>query len=222
MKKYLKGVFNKIITSILFVGHLFYSYRVHLYIGKKLDILYTLWLKNNLAKIGSSSKIGRDCFLLGGQYIEIGHNTVICRHGVVTCWDKHGVDSFTPSIKIGDNCSIGEYCHITSINSITIGDGVLMGRRVTITDNSHGKLEKDELQIQPQQRRMYSKGPVIIGDNVWVGDKVSIMAGVRIGEGAVIAANAVVTKDVPDYSVVAGVPAKIIKAYNSHFITYDQ
>lgn len=61
------------------------------------------------------------------------------------------------------------------------------------------------------KRELEIKGPVIIGDNVWIGDKVSILSGVTIGKGSVIACNAVVTKDVPSYSVVGGVPAKVIK-----------
>ena len=61
------------------------------------------------------------------------------------------------------------------------------------------------------KRELDIKGPVIIGDNVWIGDKVSILSNVTIGKGSVIACNAVVTKDVPPYSVVGGVPAKVIK-----------
>jgi acetyltransferase-like isoleucine patch superfamily enzyme len=118
---------------------------------------------------------------------------------------------FTPSITIGDNCSIGEYCHITSINSITIGNGVLTGRWVTITDNSHGSSSLEEFYIQPSKRKLYSKGSVVIEDNVWIGDKVTILPGVHIGYGSIIGANAVVTKDVPANCVVGGNPAKIIK-----------
>ena len=65
--------------------------------------------------------------------------------------------------------------------------------------------------LPPQKRPLYSKGAVFIGDNVWIGDKATILPGVKIGEGAVVAANAVVTKDVPAYSMVAGNPAKVIK-----------
>ena len=61
------------------------------------------------------------------------------------------------------------------------------------------------------KRELVSKGPIVIGDNVWIGDKVTILSGVTIGSHAVIAANAVVTKDVPAYSVVAGNPGKIMK-----------
>ena len=69
----------------------------------------------------------------------------------------------------------------------------------------------ETLHIPPIKRPIYSKGPVIIGDNVWIGDKATILPGVTIGDGAVIAANAVVTKDVPAFCVAAGNPARIIK-----------
>ena len=61
------------------------------------------------------------------------------------------------------------------------------------------------------ERKLFSKGPVVIGDNVWIGDKATILAGVTIGEGAVIGANAVITKDVPAYCIAVGNPARIIK-----------
>ena len=80
-----------------------------------------------------------------------------------------------------------------------------------ITDNSHGRFCEQELNIPPNRRPIYSKGPVVIGNNVWLGEKSSIMPGVKIGNGVVVAANAVVTHDVPDNCIVAGVPAKIIK-----------
>lgn len=82
---------------------------------------------------------------------------------------------------------------------------------VTITDNSHGYITKNETHTPPLKRPLYSKGPVIIGKNVWVGDKATILPNVNIGDGAIIGANAVVTKDVPPYSVAVGNPAKIVK-----------
>ena len=112
---------------------------------------------------------------------------------------------------IGDSVSIGAFNHITCTNRIVIGDGVLTGKFVTVTDNSHGNTDYDSLHIKPNDRDVVSKGPVVIGNNVWIGDKATILPGVTIGDGAIIAANAVVTKDVPAYSVAAGNPARIIK-----------
>lgn len=131
--------------------------------------------------MGKGLMINKDCYLLGGRYIEIGNNTGISKHAVLTCWDSYEGDKFTPSIKNGDNCSFGEYCHITAINAITIGNGVLTGRRVTITDNSHGASLPEEIDIRPAKRKLFSKGSVIIGDNVWIGDKATILAGVKSG-----------------------------------------
>jgi acetyltransferase-like isoleucine patch superfamily enzyme len=198
--------------NILKIFHVFYSYQISLKIKFLADKIYTLWLSNNIKKIGRTSVIGKDCFLSGGRYIEIGEHTHIGRHGVIICWNENIKEQkISPQIKIGNSCSIGEYCHITSSNSIIIGDGVLTGRRVTITDNSHGALLKDERDVMPSKRNIHSKGCVVIEDNVWIGDKVTILAKVRIGKGAIIAANSVVTKDVLEYTIVAGVPAMEVK-----------
>ena len=80
-----------------------------------------------------------------------------------------------------------------------------------ISDNAHGKNIIEQLKLPPRQRPLYTKGPVVIGNNVWIGNNACILSGVTIGDGAVIGANSVVTHDVPAYSVAAGIPAKIIK-----------
>lgn len=157
----------------------------------------------------------KDLTSLGEDCISIGEGTHIGEHCILTAWKTTcaGGD-FHPEIVIGKDCSIGEYNHITSTNKIIIGDNLLTGRWVTITDNSHGETDYDTLLQPPLMRLVTSKGPVIIGKDVWIGDKATILPNVTIGDGAVIAANSVVTKDVPAYSVVAGNPAKVIKENN--------
>ncbi len=181
------------------------------------NTLYTLWIGNFVGHVGEHSIIRRPCCLQGeGQKnITIGNNTIINGNSVLGCWVKCGDQSFpNASISIGDNCCIGEYNHITAINKITIGDGLLTGRYVIISDNSHGVLSEEDALIEPVKRRLISKGEVVIGDNVWLGDKVAVLSGVKIGDNVIVAANAVVTKDIPDNCMAAGVPAKIIKRIN--------
>lgn len=153
-----------------------------------------------------------DLTSLGEEHICIGEGTHLGEHCILTAWERTcaGGD-FHPEIMIGKDCSFGEYNHITSTNKIVIGDNLLTGRWVTITDNNHGETDWTTLQMPPLLRLVTSRGPVIIGKNVWIGDKATILPNVTIGDGAVIAANAVVTHDVPAYSVVAGNPARIIK-----------
>jgi acetyltransferase-like isoleucine patch superfamily enzyme len=151
--------------------------------------------------------------VIGGKYITIGQKTYIGKGSIISARDQYGDQRFSPSIKIGNQCGFGGSTHITAINKIVIGDGVLLGNFVIITDNAHGGGEnfKDQLLLPPIYRPLYSKGPVLIEDNVWIGDKATILSGVTIGKGAIVGANSVVTKDVPPRTVVAGSPAKIIK-----------
>ena len=100
---------------------------------------------------------------------------------------------------------------MSGINKITIGNGVLVGSNCFITDNFHGYSDRKDVDIIVADREITSKGPVVIGDNVWIGRNSCIMPNVTIGKGAIIGANSVVTHDVPPYSVVAGAPARIIK-----------
>ena len=139
------------------------------------------------------------------KHISLGNNVSVMSHCVLEC------TGYLAEMVLGNNISIGEYSHITCAQKIVIGDGLLTGRYVLITDNAHGENLPNELNIPPLERRVCSSGPVTIGRNVWIGDKATILPDVTIGDGAVIAANAVVTKDVPPFSVAAGCPARVIK-----------
>ena len=110
------------------------------------------------------------------------------------------------NIKIGKNVFINACCKFQDQGGIEIGNGVLIGHNVTLATLNHDQ--------RPQFRQNIYPKPIKIGDNVWVGSNATILAGVTIGDGAIIGANAVVTKDVPPNSVVAGIPAKIIKYVN--------
>lgn len=149
--------------------------------------------------------------IVGEQYISIGKSTEILQGVILTAWDKYNHQIFSPSIEIGENTKINEFNHISACNSIKIGNNVLTGRYVYISDNSHGSTNSDQLDLHPLDRPLVSKGAVVIGNNVWIGEHVCILSGVTIGDGAIIAANAVVTHDIPAYALAGGVPAKIIK-----------
>lgn len=174
--------------------------------------IYTIYTKNRFKSIGWATSFERFSLLQGENYITIGSNVWIGEGCYLTAWSSYRGQHFSPEIIISDRVTIGPHAHITAINRITIGKGVLTGKYITITDNSHGKSESiDDLMELPIERPLYSKGPVVIEDNVWIGDKVVVLPNVRIGKGSVIGANSVVTKDIPPYCVVAGNPAKIIK-----------
>lgn len=179
------------------------------YLNKGVDILYTGAVSRQFKFFGTSSVIKRKIdSLVNPQFISIGHDTTIGKRLVLTAWEK---TMNSPRISIGNYCQIGDDAHITAVNKIQIGDNVLVGKKVTITDNSHGDFSYETLLISPLNRDCVSKGCVIIEDNVWIGDKVSILPNVRIGHNSVIGANSVVTKDIPPFSVAVGTPAIIKK-----------
>lgn len=113
---------------------------------------------------------------------------------------------FTPELSIGDNSGVGIKCEL--YGAIEIGRDVMMGPEVVIYTKNHKFININHT-MRSQGYEEQQK--VIIGDDVWLGRRVMIMPGCHIGKGSVVAAGAVITKDVPDYAVVGGVPAKIIK-----------
>ena len=119
-------------------------------------------------------------------------------------------------VEIGKNVMAYHNLHIGAIDSVIIGDGVLIASGVYISDHSHGNYsgENQSSPITPPMTRELHAKPVNIGNDVWIGEKVSILPGVTIGDGAIIGAGSVVTKDIPSFAIAVGSPAVAIKSYN--------
>lgn len=110
---------------------------------------------------------------------------------------------FGKNITIGKDVFINSGCHFQDQGSITIGDGSLIGHNVVLVTINHD--------LNPKENRKNHYAPIKIGSHVWIGSNATVLPGVTVGDWAVIAAGAVVTKDVPARTVVGGVPAKILK-----------
>ncbi len=120
---------------------------------------------------------------------------------------KSGAE-ISPNATIGNNSELGTRCMVQS--NVHIGDNVIMGPDVKIYSRNH-KFDRLDIPIKNQGKNYYTTK---IGNDVWLGANVVVTAGCTIGDHAVVAAGAVVTKDVPEYAVVGGVPAKILKYRN--------
>lgn len=111
-------------------------------------------------------------------------------------------------ISIGNNFFINDFSRVVSKSKITIGDNVIIAKFVTILDHDHQfSFENNKL-----SQTGFVTGDIIIGSNVWLGDKVTILKGVTIGNNVIVGANSVVTKSIPSNSVFAGNPGKVIKS----------
>lgn len=200
---------------LLYIGRLWaclFSPKMAYYLSQISNYLYTGYYSAQFKKWGQGSLVKkRWAHLKGAECIEVGGDCTFSPDCELTAWTEYKDKRYQPSIIIGNGCTFRQRVHITAINKIQIGDHLLTGNDVLISDNNHGVIEKKDLQISPQYRSLSSKGEIIIGNNVWIGDKACIIGKVTIGDGAIIGANSVVTKDVPAYSVVAGVPAKLLK-----------
>ncbi len=123
-------------------------------------------------------------------------------------------------LKLGNNIQMNDYVHITAMESIVIGNNVLMASKIYISDCSHGSYSGNENDSHPNtypaDRLLFAK-PIVIEDNVWLGEFVSVLPGVTIGNGTIVGANSVVTKSLPANVIAVGIPAKPIKKFN--FVT---
>lgn len=135
-----------------------------------------------------------------GGILEVGDRTIVKRGAMIHV--KSG------SMRIGSRCAIGRYCELSCADTeLTIGDNVRIATGVWIGTGNHnfGRVDIPIIDQGVVQR------PVAIGDDVWLGTRAVVVPGVKIGRGVVVAAGAVVTRDVPDHAVVAGVPAKVVR-----------
>jgi serine acetyltransferase len=146
----------------------------------------------------------------GERWIEIGDKTMIAEQVTVCAGMAPGHDLGPhPVLRVGDRCVIGRGSHIVAHHSVEIGDDVYTGPYVYITDQNHSYADT----AVPVGRQWPVNSSVRIGAGTWLGTGSIILPGADIGRNVVVAAGAVVRGSVPDYAVVAGVPAKVIKEY---------
>ena len=180
----------------------------------KKQVLISRLIAIRLGQAGGRIYFGSNCLLVGLPYIRCTGNFTALDHNRIEAIDSHQGERYQPCIVFGHNVTMEYGCHIGAINRVEIHDHVLMASNIYISDHSHGGTSLADLQLPPNQRRVFSKGPVIIESHVWLGEGVAVMPGVRIGHHSVIGANAVVTRDIPPYSVAAGSPARVIKSFH--------
>lgn len=173
--------------------------------------LFSNFYKQLFLDAGENFIIDRPVSIFGTEYAVVGRDFYAFPGLRLEIFKEHNKKRFLPKLVIGNGVSINNDCHIACVNRIEIGDNVLIAGRVYIADHAHGEPDYSDIHSHPSDRMVTSKGPVIIESDVWIGEGVCILPNVRIGRGSIIGANSVVTKEIPAYSIAAGVPAHVIK-----------
>ena len=166
---------------------------------------HTALVRARVSALGRGSAVHAPATLYNPRVVSIGAGTVIREHAWLNGGRAMGGKT---ALSIGDGCYIGRFCHINAADGVTIEARVLIADRVYISDIDH-EYRKPGLPVIEQGIR--SKGPVVLKTGCWIGAGAVILSGVTVGRNAVVGANAVVTKDVPDFAVVGGIPARLLK-----------
>ena len=164
-------------------------------------------------------RAGRAPLLLGLSHMHLGADF----HAGNALWLEavlsYAGQSFAPQLTIGPHARLSDNVHIACLQRIDIGAHLLCGSHVLISDHLHGRYdgspEASDPSVPPALRPLYSPAPVVIGDNVWLGEGVAVLAGAKLGDGCVIGANAVVNSPVPPRMVAVGVPARPVRWWDA-------
>ena len=157
---------------------------------------------------GEKSRIDFPSFVVGGKGIEIGSSVYIRRSVRL---EAHFVSGGGTRLKIGDNVRIANHVHIGAAQRVEIGANCGIGAFTWITDHDHDIRNPLESVVENQRILI---APTVLEDGVYVGERVAILRGVRIGRGSVIGTNSVVTSDIPPYCVAVGAPARVIRQFD--------
>lgn len=168
---------------------------------------FKIFYKSKFKFFGNKSSVLFPLNLGGFENISIGNNVNVAYKSWLAAIPHTGES--TCELRIGDGTCIGNFNHIYATKSIVIGKNVLTADKVYISDNLHGY---EDITTPIVHQPIKQIGNVIIGDGTWLGENVCVI-GAKIGKNCVIGANSVVTKDILDYSVAVGSPARIIKRY---------
>lgn len=172
--------------------------------------LFQVFYSHLFGAFGRKSRVISPVAIEGPENIYLARDVFVAAYSCLAAMPL--ADSSTCELIIGDGCKIGRFNHIYATNRIVIERCVLTANNVYISDNLHG-YANPEIPILAQP--IIQKSSVIIGEGSWLGHNVCVI-GARIGRHCVVGANSVVTQDVPDFSVVVGAPAKIIKRFDEH------
>jgi acetyltransferase-like isoleucine patch superfamily enzyme len=180
--------------------------RLFILYHKIIVLAYTLLMRPRFRSWGKGSRVSPGMVVSSPWAIEIGNNVRISGHSTFNVKDLR--QDGRASLIIGDRTYIGRFVHINARQDVIIESDVIVTHRVLLGDEDHNYKDPD---LPISKQGCFFKGRVLLRSGCWIGTGAAILPGVVIGRNAVVAANAVVTKDVPDYAVAAGVPARIIK-----------
>lgn len=156
--------------------------------------------------------IGPRLYLNRLKYLQLGNNFYLGKDSRILFINEYFGQKYNPIFKIGENVTLNNHFTALCADTIEIHDNCLIGSDVFMTTENHGM--NPELSDNYANQPLLTK-PIVIEKGCWIGEKVCIMPGVHLGARSIVAAGAVVTKDFPPYSLIGGVPAKLIKQYSS-------
>lgn len=179
------------------------------------DRMATAMFRRLLGRVGSGVKVAHPLHLRNPRYVTVGDRFWAGPGLRIEAFDQFLGRPYAPEILIGNDVVMNFHVHIGAVSRLVIEDDVLIGSHVLITDHSHGFRTHRGVSPPVRELPLFSKGPVVIGRNSWIGEGACILAGVRIGRNAIVGCNAVVTRDVSEGSVVGGAPARPLEGSRS-------
>jgi acetyltransferase-like isoleucine patch superfamily enzyme len=193
---------------VKYIGRLFVGcYRLFVRVRGR---CFSLLISGAFAHFGKKTVVMSPFRLLGEERISLGDNVFIGSDSWLQTISENGETSI--ALSIGRGTSIAGACVISAAQSIVIEEDVLLARNVYISDHIHKYVEAGTPVLAQGIDKVL---PVLIKRGAWLGQNVVVCPGVTIGEGAVIAANSVVNRDIPQYCVAAGAPAQVVKTIST-------
>lgn len=181
-------------------------------------IYYRLFFK--FYYLGWPVGFGGKITLRNSHRISVGNGVYLADNVVIQVADEYeNFQSTMPQLKLGKRVRVNYFTMISAVKSVDIGDNVNIAQFCFIGDHNH---EYRDITRPIRDQGIADVRPVVIKKNTWIANKVTVTSGVTIGRNCVIGANSVVTKDIPDYSVAVGVPARVISQYNNETKKWEQ